>query len=227
MPNADGTLDPAELAAKASADAAAANRTVTNNQTPTTPDPAKWVEKLRLDGAMQKIEELTIANRILTEQATSSREVAGTLTASVATKETEYGVKVSDLSTQVATLQQALSEAQVKVALGGVSEARIKVIKDMKRPDLLSLADLLPNTTDEAEILTAASKIAEYADSQKIAREKQLLAGVTPVDNTPPGQQIKTPATADAWIKAIQAIPDGSPEKQAAWDGYFKWIKEN
>jgi len=101
------------------------------------------------------------------------------------------------------------------------------VAKDLNRPELIRIADNIPNLTDEEALTTVMKDFASFADDMVKARETQLMAGVTPPVG-PGGNAPSQPQTPKAWEEKIESLPMGSKERAKAMDQYGDWLyKQN
>ncbi len=188
-----------------------------------TPPGENW--KARFDGAVLKLQQLTQANRDLeTQLATKSSEIEQ-LKAQLGIKDTEKTVAVSERDKQ---LQQALTRVaeleRENAELQGL-KLKVKVAKDLNRPELMKIVDRIPNLTDEEALKTVMTDFASFADDLVKEREKQLLAGITPGAG-PGGPQVTTPATSQAWMEKINSMTLGSPERTKALNDYGDWLEK-
>ena len=81
-------------------------------------------------------------------------------------------------------------------------ETKVKVANELKRPDLLSIADKLPSITDEEALKTVMSDMVRWSDERVQAREQQLMSGVTPGVSAAPSAPTE-PATQEAWMQKL------------------------
>lgn len=210
------TSDQAEQANQASA-AGTAGSNLSATQVP-----AGYVEKGRLDGALQKIQELTLANRALQDQLAAKDTAFGQLQAQLTEKETLAQAQVGEKAKEVETLQARMNELSKTSAEYAALQRKLNAIKTLGRPELISIMDVLPTAdTDEAQV-EAMKTIAAFAAKQSQARESELLAGLTKTEVPPTHKQQDTlPTDAQDWNAYIEKFPLGSAERQAAMEGWF------
>src|SRR5512138_1634412 len=85
-------------------------------QTPATqPAGVEMVEKKRLDGALQKIEELTLANRVLTDRLTALTQSESSLRADLTQKESLWNAQQSEFTTKLTTAQTEATDMKSKL----------------------------------------------------------------------------------------------------------------
>jgi hypothetical protein len=103
-------------------------------------------------------------------------------------------------------------------------QLKLEVAKDLKRPELVSILDQLPNLTDKEALTTVAKDFLGFADDMVTAREAQLKAGITP-DISPVNPAPATPSTPAAWETHINSLTLGSPERNKAMNEYGDWLE--
>ena len=186
--------------------------------------PDGFVEKARFDGLVRKVEQLTLDSRSLTEQLTAKTSETERLRAQLSVKDTEKSAAVSERDRQ---LQEAItSRTALETEVNELRALKLKLdtIRKLNRPDLVRIADKIPNMTDAEALETVLKEFASFADEAASAREKQLLAGVTPTPNSStasPG----LPDSDKAWTAHIEKQPLGSEDRQKAWDQYWLWLE--
>ena len=207
-------------------DQAAANLSSSTGPGAGTGAPAGYVELARLTGALQKVQELTLVNRTLTEQLGAATSQLGLTQGTVAQKETEKMAMSSEHVSAIQAIQTKLDKALADIAVNATEKMKIEALKAINHPELISILDSLPAGVDLEATKASLLRIAAYGDNLKNMREAQLLAGITTTAGqggplTPP-----EPTTDADWTKKIEATPFGSPERQAAWDGYFAFSQK-
>ncbi len=185
--------------------------------------PEGYVQVERLNGALKKIEELTLTNRSLHEQLVAANTRLGELQAQGTQKEAEWTAKAGEhgkslkaMSDERDTLQQQIAEQQAQIA-------KIKMIGELGHYPLLAIADQIPLHADEAKQKEAIERMAAFMKALVDGREKELTAGNTVVSTQPEVTVSKLPVTAAAWEKYINSLPLLSPERQKAFDDFFEW----
>lgn len=186
--------------------------------------PAGFVEKARLDGALLKIQELTLANRSLTDQLAAKDQAIGSLQAQQAQKETEFVAKVGEHSTSISTLTAENADLASQLAKFKSLEAKVKAINELKRPELFSILDTIPDAQDDAQLKASLTKLASFADELRQKRETELLAGVTHTETQPGGGLPAMPADEKGWMALVESKPFGSKERDKVWQDYFNFV---
>jgi hypothetical protein len=184
--------------------------------------PDGYVEKARLDGALQKIQELTLANRALAEQITQRDTSIGNLTAQLATKAAEIEKMTGQHATELGEVKGKLSTAELAARDAEALQRKLKAIKEANHPELVSVLDVLPTAETPEDQLAIVNRLAQFASGLVKRREEELLAGAT--DGSSGSASLSTapaPASAEAWVKRINSLPPGSRERQEAWDQYY------
>jgi hypothetical protein len=187
--------------------------------------PAGYIELARYNGLVRKVEELTLANRGLTDQLASKSSEIEQLKGQLAIKDTEKTVAVGERDSKLTTV---LQENQTLLAelteLRGL-QAKVQAIKELNRPELLKIADRIPAVQDPEALKTILLDFAGFADDLVKQREQQLLAGVTPaIGGVQPGPS--RPQTGEAWLNYLNGLPLGSLERTKAFDEYGDWLEK-
>ncbi len=179
--------------------------------------------KARFDGQVRKIEELTLRVRDLDGQLAAKTSETEQLRAQLSLKDTEKTAAVGERDKTIQELTQ--SKTSIEGELGRLRglELKVKVAREMGRPDLLRVLDTIPNMSDESALKTVLGTLSEYADSAVREREKQLLSGITPpISGSAKGAGV--PASEKEWQEQINNLPLGSKERAKAHDDYWNWL---
>jgi hypothetical protein len=191
---------------------------------PTLQVPAGYIEQARYNGLVKKVEELTLENRSLSTRITELTSQNERLQGDSVVKDTERTIALGERDRQLQTAaERALSLERENVDLKAL-QLKIEVAKELKRPDLIVLAERIPNLTDKEALRAAMSDIAKFADDAVSQREKQLFAGVTP-PLSPIATPVTQPGSAKEWEDQINRLSPGSPERTKLWDQYYDWLK--
>lgn len=188
--------------------------------------PAGFIEKARYDGLVRKVEELTLANRDLNNELSTKSSKIEQLMADITVKDTEKSVAVGERDTRIQTLTETSLQKDAELQRLKALELKLKVVKDMKRSDLVPLLDHIPDMNDEEALRTTLSTFADFTDTAVKAREEQLVAGVLPVGGGITSTQT-SPSTREAWNKEINALPLGSTARADKVAEYGKWLEAN
>jgi hypothetical protein len=181
----------------------------------------------RYKGLMPTVNNLTAEKRSLTEQLAAKTSECEQLRAQLTLKDTEKTVAVGERDKQLNDALVAKSQSDKELSELRALQLKVKVIKDMKRPDLLRIADSLPNLTDEEAMKTVFANFAGFADEAVQEREKQLLSGVTPPLSGRGAQSTAAvPTSEEGWRNYINALPLGSPERKKAMDDQWDWLMQ-
>jgi uncharacterized small protein (DUF1192 family) len=187
--------------------------------------PAGFIELARYNGLVRKVEELTLGTRTLNEQLAAQTSELEQLRAQLVVKDAEKSAAVSQRDGQIQETIKAKTELERELNdLRGL-KTKVEVIREMKRPDLLKIADQVPNLTDPEALKTVLASFASFADEAASEREKQLLAGVTPGVGAA-AKASTAPASDKAWMEHIESLPLGSPERAKAFYEYGNWLNE-
>jgi hypothetical protein len=196
---------------------------------PVTPaqETGEMVPKARLDGALAKIQELTLANRALAEQIATKDIQLGDLTAKVTTLEAEKGQLVGQHTTALKELNDKYTDAQGQLAQKAALERKLGAIKTSGHPELLSIIDSLPVAEDDEKQLQVINNMAAFATDLVKKREAELLAGTTDGSSGIGAIHAKDkPTTSEGWQAYINSLPLGSKERQAAFDEWFAFANK-
>ncbi len=197
-----------------------------NAQGETTTPPEGFVPVERLNGALAKIQELTLANRALAEQlATKDVQLAETRTQ--ATKlEAEKGQLVGQHTTVLKELNEKYTDAHGQLAQKAALERKLSAIKTSGHPELLAIIDSLPVAEDDEKQLQVINNMAAFATDLVKKREQELLAGNVDTSSGVGSLPAKEkPTTDEGWQAYINTFPLGSKERQGAFDEY--WLFAN
>ena len=194
-------------------------------QTPGTPGtPPSEDYKKRFDGAILKIQELTLKSREVDAELAKKASEIEQLQAQLGLKDVEKSAAVGEREKQlqdyVTKSQQQESELKALKAL----QLKVNVVKRLNRPELLKIIDHIPALEDEATLETVMKDFAGFADDLVRNREQQLLAGVTP--GVGAGAQAPSkPASPKGWEDLINGLPLGSRDRAKALDEYGDWLE--
>lgn len=194
-------------------------------QQPQANPPANQGElQARLNGAIQKIQELTLSNRDLTAQLTQKTSEIEQLKAQIGLKDVEKVAAVGERDKQLNDALQKVQQLEKSNAdLQGLA-LKLKVAKELKRPELINILDRIPSLTDETVLRDVMNDFIGFADGLVKEREKQILAGYTP-DLGPGGVSKPGPADERQWQDKINSLPLGSPERAKAFNDYGDWLE--
>ena len=187
--------------------------------------PEGFVEKARFDGLVRKVEQLTLDSRSLNDQLAAKTSETEQLRAQLSVKDTEKSAAVSERDRQ---LQEAItSRTALETEVAGLRALQLKVetIRKLNRPDLIRIADKIPAMTDAEALESVLKEFAAFADEAVTAREKQLLAGVTPGPGSGQAAVPGLPTSDKEWNAFIEKQPLGSVERKKAWDQYWLWLE--
>jgi chromosome segregation ATPase len=192
-------------------------------QSQTTPPSQSEDWEGRYKGSVKKIEELVISNRDLLAQLAEAKSQVERLNADLGLRETEKVVAVSERDKQISDLVSKSSDAEKELAALKALQLKLKVATELGRPDLLALADHIPNVTDEGVLKTIMTDFSKFAETAVKAREQQLLAGVTFAGGVSP-TATSTPQSDAEWQNLINSQGLGTKERSKAFDDYYTWL---
>jgi len=193
-----------------------------------TPPPAgnqteNW--EARYKGMLPVVERLTKEKKALEEQLAPRNSEIEQLKAQLIIKDTEKTVSVGERDKTLQEVVQAKTALETELNKLRALKLKIEAINELKRPELLAIADSLPDMTDKEALKTVFGNFANFADDAVKAREKQLLAGITPGTSATPPSDL--PTSEQAWLKHADSFPLGSPERAKAMDGYWNFMTKS
>lgn len=180
----------------------------------------------RYKGLVKKVEELTLANRTLTEQLAGKTSELEQLQGQLVVKDTEKQVSVSERDKLLQSMTQEKTSLEAKLAeLQGLA-LKVEVINELGRPELLKIAGRLPSMTDKEALKVVLADFAGFADDLVQKRERDLLAGVTPPLSSAGNVKTGLPGSESEWESHINSFGLGTRERQAAMDQYWGWLEQ-
>lgn len=214
----------------ATVDPATANPQPANPGTPGTTPPANnpldgYVPEARLTGALQKIQELTLTNKSLTDQLAAANTRVGELQAQSQSSETTWSAKVGEGSQALQKVTGERDTLQAENAKLHAELDKAKLVGEMGHYNLLPILDQIPVDADPEKQKANISRMAQWANDLLAQREQTLTAGQThtisqPV--TPAANQMANLKTPEQWSKYLDTIPFGTPEREQAWNAYWE-----
>jgi hypothetical protein len=201
--------------------------------TPITPDeqvssrqqaPDGFIELVRYNGLVRKVEELTLSTRGLNDQLAAMSSENEQLKAQLGLAATEKTVAVGERDKQLQEKVQANMALEKELTELRGMKLKYDVIKKLNRPELIRIADKIPAMTDPDALEVVMKDFASFADEMVTAREKQLLAGITPGVNPTQATIAATPQSEADWDRHIESLPLGSPERNQAMDRYWDFL---
>src|SRR5512133_3889102 len=100
--------------------------------------PEGFVEVTRLNGALRKIEELTLLNKTLTERMTNLTSDKTTLQADLQQKESVWNAQQSEITTKLGSAEKTIAELNTRLASHEAIKLKMKLIEELKAPQLYS-----------------------------------------------------------------------------------------
>ena len=182
---------------------------------------ADVVPVARLNGALAKIQELTLQLQAANAALTQKDQEISRLSGDSAQREAMLKNDVSERDQKYTSLQSEVAKANQKVADLEAYKLKVATASKLKIPGIFDILDVIPAGTDEASQEVIMQRFGTFASSVAQTREKELLAGNTgPVIVQPAGPE---PQTTEAWAARINALPLGSPERAAAMENWRKF----
>ena len=178
--------------------------------------------KARFDGAIRKIEQITLENRRLNEELAGLTSQREQLSSQLAVKDAEKSAAVNERDKRLQEIVQAKGSLEGQLAELQSLKTKVDVVKKMGRPDLVEIFDSIPNMTDPTALENVLGTFANFADKKVRAREQELMAGITPGVGSAHSSS-SVPTTPGDWMKYIEAKPLGSQDRAKAMDDYWQF----
>jgi hypothetical protein len=190
--------------------------------------PEGYIELARYNGLIRKVEELTLANRDLNAQLVTKASEIEQLKSQLGIKDVEKQVAVSERDKSLNITLADLSKANEELVTLRSLRAKVNVANKLNRPELVKLAERIPNVTDEQILEGIMQDFARFADDAVKAREQQLLSGISlPIGpGSIGGAGAGNPASKEEWMKRINKAPLGSDERNKAVHDYGDWLEK-
>ena len=185
--------------------------------------PEGFVEAKRLNGALQKIQELTLLNQTLTERLTARDKDFSNLQADVTQKEAAWTASQGEYTKKLESAESERTQLNVELAKSNALKLKLKLISELQAPQLYSVIDVISDTTDEAAMKAQIQKLAGFANQIAQSREKELTAGVTTIPQGPSAQP-QLPTTDEGWSQYISKFEFGTVEYQKAMESWHSWL---
>ncbi len=182
--------------------------------------------KARYDGLVRKVEELTLTNRSLNDQLTGKTSELEQLRGQLVVKDAEKATTVSERDKLLQAITQEKTAIESELAELRGLKLKVEAIQELGRPELLKIAHRIPGMTDKEALKTVLQDFTGFADELVQAREKQLLAGVTPPLSIAGNTRSALPQSEGEWEQKINALPLGSRERAQAFDDYYGWLEQ-
>jgi hypothetical protein len=184
------------------------------------PAPAPQADntQLRLNGALAKIQELTLSNQNLTAQLAQKDQQIASLSSESAVREAGLKTQASEHLQGNATLTAENARLTTELQTLRAFKLKAKIANELAVPGIFEILDVIPDAADEAAQKAVMERFSKFAGNISQAREAQLLAG-----NTGPASIQSTttaPSTPDGWSELVNKLPLGSPERA---DAMKKW----
>lgn len=189
-----------------------------NSQQQGQSDPNNY--EARYKGLVRKVEEVTLQNKQFETELGQALSLAEQFKTQLNIKDTEKEAAIAerDRLLQETTTQKLALEKEVNDLRA--LEKKLKVVREMGRPELATIIDTIPNMTDEDALKVVFSSISAFTDAQVKSREQQLLAGVTP--NNTNNKHVTTPQNREEWLAYLDKLDPRSNEFKKAQSDYVK-----
>lgn len=185
--------------------------------------PEGYVEKERFSGAIKKIQTLTTEletkGDTISQLNSKIEQLSGEVAAAKAEKQTIVGQRDETIEQHITTnkeLEQELKQLRT-------FKRKVEKAKEMGRPELIKVLDIIPDMEDEEALETAMQDVLSFRDEGAQARESELKSGIMPssssIENVP-----DKPTTEEGWERYVQKFDEGTQEHQQAMDEWGDWL---
>lgn len=189
-------------------------------------DLGNYVEKKRFDGLQLKVQELVEAKKATDALLAQKDAEIARLSGEITLKDTEKNVSIAERDKQLQEVVQSKSQAEAELAELRALKLKLEVVDELGRPELVKVLKSVPNLTDKDALKVVLEDFARFGDESAAARERQLLAGVTPPVSAAQASGA-SPQSHEAWTRHIESLPLGSTERAKAMDDYWSWGLQN
>lgn len=167
------------------------------------------------------------ANQIteLQAQLTQKASELEQLRAQLELSSTEKTVAVSERDKNLTALTEKVQQLETELRGAKAVQMKVTAANKIGRPELISIIDSIPAIEDPELLEKVMSDIAGFADNVASAREKQILAGVTPTTGPGGGKVSSKPNSYEAWEAHVNSLDLGSTERARAMDEMGDWLE--
>jgi len=180
------------------------------------------VPAARLNGALAKIQELTLAlqekDRLIAQRDQQIASLSSDMAGRQARLKSEVGEKTRTLEATV-TENARLKDQIAKLE---AYQRKVKIASELQVPGLLDILDVIPDAEDDEKQKAVMQRFGQFAGNVSKARESEILAGNTGT-TVQPMSQAAAPSTPEGWSALVNSHPLGSPERAKAMDAWRKW----
>jgi len=196
------------------------NPPVQQTGTGTTP-PVDW--EARYKGQQAALQEAVEARKNIAAQLAEQNSQLEQLQTQLGTKANEFENALLQKDNQLQSLTEAQTQSAQELLRLRALENKLKVAKELGRPELLPILDNIPNMDDPEKLKSTMTEMATWADNLVKQREQILLSGVVPLPNSV-NETVAQPQSYEAWETHINGLPIGSPERAQAMDRMYEFL---
>jgi hypothetical protein len=187
------------------------------------PAGGEMVAKARLDGALLKIQELTLRIQTLTDELTKKDQEIGRMSGEQTQKVTEWEAKQGEFTKKITAYESEKSTHAEQLQKLELERLKIKLLTEAGKPQLFAVMDVIQGN-DEASLKASIDKLGSFAEAISRTRESELLAGVTLISTNPKSTESPLPADDAGWQTYINGFELGSPERAKAFESWHNHI---
>ncbi len=179
--------------------------------------------KSRYDGLVRKVEQLVTEGRAKDNELATLRTQIEQLNAQLGLKDVEKSVAVSERDKQIQELVSGKSTAEKELARLQALELKLKVATELGRPELMKIAQTIPDVPDEEALRTIMKSTLDLVDDAVKAREQQILGGVVPAAGIVPAAA-GAPQSEAEWLARLERTTDPR-DRSTILDEYGDWLQ--
>ncbi len=176
--------------------------------------------QLRLNGALAKIQELTLTNQSLTALLAQKDQQIASLSSEGATREAGLKAEVGEKERSKATLTAENARLSTELQTLRAFKLKAELANELAVPGIFEILDVIPDADGKEAQKAIMERFSKFAGSISQAREAQLLAGNTGPAATQSPSAAVAPSTPEGWSELVNKLPLGSPERAEAMS---KW----
>lgn len=191
----------------------------------TTATPAaaeNWRE--RYAGQQKALQLAVESKKSLDDQLLAKASELEQLRAQLTLKDTEKTIAVGERDKQMEVLLTESQSKEAELTRLRALELKIKVATELGKPELMQIAEHIPDIQDEEILKSVMGDFAKFTDTQVKAREEQLMAGISPT-TVAASPSPAAPSTVQDWEDRIDELAFGSKERQQALDSYGDFLE--
>lgn len=185
--------------------------------------PDGYVEQARFTGAIQKIEELTVANRDQATRLDTQTSELELLKLTASSKDQETTIVVGERDKLLNASADEVRALNTEVTTLRAYKRKVEMAKKMGRPELINTLHIIPDMEDDEALQAVMTDILGFRDTGVEQRERELTSGIIPSTTHIEAVDVK-PTTDEGWKRYVNSFPTGSKERAAALEEQGDWM---